>query len=650
LARVPVRLSAFELEKRGNGMSNSLSSHLQSEFQSRFRQHVAARFGVLPNFFRLAPETPEITEKMWGFAMAAYLDNPLPSVFKERLFVYLSRFCAVRYCIARHLGFLIGLGRPSGDARAPLHSNDDALRLLRRPLHRGLELEAQIVTANSWPPLADMPAMESPEEIAVFALASHVFVQTREAARCREALLRLFGGVHFQYLMLFLTFVHAAHYWTKVHPEIEFEDDVKELLKTQEALASLVLSDPEAAADNVVQTLVDELALLRTDADQAAKLLSSIVESSEDAIVSKNLDGIITTWNSGAQRLFGYSREEAVGQSIYLLVPPERREEEASILARLRRGERVEHLITERVRKDGTRVYVSLTVSPIRDGSGQVIGASKIARDMTEVVLAERRLRESEERFRKLSESLEAQVQARTEQLRALSFHLLKAQDDERRRLARDMHDTAGQTLAVLGINFDELMGDVSRVAPALAAKMEKTAELVQQLNRELRTTSYLLHPPLLDENGLTAALGWFVSGLQKRSGISIQLTIAEDVGRLSGEAELAIFRLVQECLTNVHRHSGSKTASIEIRRMAQRISVQVRDGGKGMSPEKLAEIQAAGSGVGIRGMRERLRHLDGELTIESNGHGTVVSAVIPVGGAQIANRADETSSLSAAV
>src|ERR1700745_462365 len=106
------------------------------------QQRVNDRFGVLPNFFRLSPETPDITEKLWGFAEAAYLDNPLPSVFKERLFVYLSRFCAVRYCVARHVGFLIGLGRPSGDPNARTHSVEDVVKLLRRPVLRGPELDA----------------------------------------------------------------------------------------------------------------------------------------------------------------------------------------------------------------------------------------------------------------------------------------------------------------------------------------------------------------------------------------------------------------------------------------------------------------------------------------------------------------------------
>src|SRR6201987_3680709 len=125
---------------------------------AELQQRVNDRFGVLPNFFRLSPETPEITEKLWGFAQAAYLDNPLPSVFKERLFVYLSRFCAVRYCIARHVGFLIGLGRPAGDAAVQPQNVVDVVRLLRRPFPREKELQLRLSRClNCRAPLAEMP-------------------------------------------------------------------------------------------------------------------------------------------------------------------------------------------------------------------------------------------------------------------------------------------------------------------------------------------------------------------------------------------------------------------------------------------------------------------------------------------------------------
>jgi hypothetical protein len=185
--------------------------------EPELEKHVGKRFGVLPNFFRLTPETPEITENLWGFAQAAYLDNPLPSLFKERLFVHLSRFCSVRYCIARHAGFLIGLGRPAGDKHARAQSIVEIVSLLQRPFPYGRELEERLSLCATCPaPLVEMPTADSQMEEAVFALAGHVFLQTTHASTCLDALDRLLGTVRLQYLVLLLSFVRAAHYWTKV--------------------------------------------------------------------------------------------------------------------------------------------------------------------------------------------------------------------------------------------------------------------------------------------------------------------------------------------------------------------------------------------------------------------------------------------------
>jgi PAS domain S-box-containing protein len=228
---------------------------------------VERRFGVLPNFFGLAPGSPEITANLWGFARFAYLDNPLPSLFKERLFVYLSRFCDVRYCITRHVGFLVGLGRASGDAACPAQSIEDVIRLLRRPLPRGADLEPCVVRCRACDaPLSEMPAPGSAMELAMFACASHVFLQTPDASRCADALKRACGETRFQYLLVFLMFVRAAHYWTKVHTDLTIEEDLEELLVTHERLADCLSDDPEASTGDIGQLLLDELTELREEA------------------------------------------------------------------------------------------------------------------------------------------------------------------------------------------------------------------------------------------------------------------------------------------------------------------------------------------------------------------------------------------------
>jgi signal transduction histidine kinase len=207
---------------------------------------------------------------------------------------------------------------------------------------------------------------------------------------------------------------------------------------------------------------------------------------------------------------------------------------------------------------------------------------------------------------------------------------LMFAQDQERRRIARELHDSAGQHLAALGMGLARIEDDAKRDPARLSKSIKDAQDLVQELTQEIRTTSYLLHPPMLDESGLSSALRWYIDGLAERSGLSIELNVPDNLERLAPEVELAIFRLVQECLTNIHRHSGSKTAVIRIAREPDKIYAEVQDHGKGISQERLAEIQSQGVGVGIRGMRERVRQSHGELTLDSNALGTKITAIFP--------------------
>ena len=385
---------------------------------------------------------------------------------------------------------------------------------------------------------------------------------------------------------------------------------------------------------------------MRQKADKALGLLAAIVDSSDDAIISKTLEGVITSWNTGAERLFGYTAKEAIGQHISLIIPLDRRDEETRILARLNQGKRIDHFDTIRLRKDGTTFEISLTISPVRDAAGKIIGASKIARDITGRKRFERELKESEQRFRELADALDTQVQFRTQelrrqnaeilqqsdQLRDLSGRLMLVQDEERRRIARELHDSAGQNLAALGMMIGGFEHQAKQDPTRLSQSIKDARDLIQNLTREIRTTSYLLHPAMLEEGGLSSALRWYVDGLAQRSSLSIELKIPDTLERLAPEMELAIFRLVQECLTNIYHHSESQTAVIHIAREPDRIYVEVQDHGKGMSAERLAEIQSqgVGVGVGIKGMRERVFHCHGELVVESNALGTKISAIFP--------------------
>ena len=253
------------------------------------------------------------------------------------------------------------------------------------------------------------------------------------------------------------------------------------------------------------------------------------------------------------------------------------------------------------------------------------------------ITLGELRRRENATLIRVQGE-LELRVQERTSDLdlvngnlRELSARLMQLQDDERRRIARELHDSVGQLLAALAMNLSAVRNDVERLTET-AAMLSDSETLVQDMSVEVRTISHLLHPPLLDEAGLASALRWYVEGFSQRSRIKVDLDLPSDFGRLPREMETAIFRVVQECLTNIHRHSGSPLAKIRLRRHEHDVLVQVEDKGRGIPPEKQQEMMTSGKvGVGVRGMRERLRQLGGSLEIESSGSGTTVEVQLPI-------------------
>ena len=368
----------------------------------------------------------------------------------------------------------------------------------------------------------------------------------------------------------------------------------------------------------------------RKRSERSTSLLAAIVDSSDDAIVSKTLDGIITSWNKSAERMFGYYPEEAIGKHITLIIPRDRWDEEAGIIERLRRGERVEHFQTVRRRKDGSPIDVSLTISPVKDSAGNIVGASKVARDITAQVRAAEALRAREEEFRRLSQSLDTEVRSRTRELQELSWQLMRLRDEERRHVARELHDSAGQSLAVLAIEVDQLLQKASN-PPELTADIERIRETVRQLHSDIRTTSYLLHPPLLDESGLQAAISWYAAGITERTALPIDVEISENLARLPRDLELVLFRFVQEALTNIHRHASATKASIVMSRSLAHITAEVCDNGSGMSAERLRQISSGGSGLGIRGMRERICQFQGCMEIRSDSTGTKVSIQIPL-------------------
>jgi signal transduction histidine kinase/PAS domain-containing protein len=246
--------------------------------------------------------------------------------------------------------------------------------------------------------------------------------------------------------------------------------------------------------------------------------------------------------------------------------------------------------------------------------------------------------RDRESQLRESHAELEHRVQERTEELlnashelRELSTRILQAQDEERRRIARELHDGAGQLLAALGMEVATLAMEREKLSSSAESALSSIESLIEQMVQDVRTMSHLLYPPLLDEVGLQSALQEYVSGFAQRSGIQVSLDLPAAFERLDREYELSLFRIVQECLTNIHRHSDSKTAQIRIVREGDTLTLEVQDEGGGMAAERLTEIQARGSGVGIRGMRERVRQFSGTMNIQSDSSGTQIKVIIPI-------------------
>jgi PAS domain S-box-containing protein len=228
---------------------------------------------------------------------------------------------------------------------------------------------------------------------------------------------------------------------------------------------------------------------------------------------------------------------------------------------------------------------------------------------------------------------------------RALSISLMRAQDDERRRVARELHDSAGQYLSALALAIDAARSHGDALPPAATRKLEEATEIINRCSAEIRTLSHLLHPPLLEELGLLSAVNWYVEGFAERSGLKVDLQLPAELARFNSSVEITLFRALQECLTNIHRHSGSSTASVKIESDDGHLMLEVRDEGRGIEPEMWGQWRGSKkrAGVGLSGMRERLKDLGGTLEIHSNRGGTTVRATIPIDERPSASAAADT-------
>jgi PAS domain S-box-containing protein len=467
----------------------------------------------------------------------------------------------------------------------------------------------------------------------------------------------------------------------------------------------------------------------RKQAAEARFRLASIVESSDDAIISKNLDGVIVTWNRGAEHIFGFSEAEAVGKPVTILVPPELQEEERTILKSTRAGEKVEHYETVRVTKAGKRINVSLTISPLKDATGRIIGSSKIARDITERKQAEEELRKSEKRFRLMADSapmliwlsgpdthatdfnkewlkftgrameqelgegwtvsihpddlnqrLETYAQAFeqkqkfiseyrmrrndgqyrwmldegvprflddgmfagyvgycldvTDQREAkaalveLSGRLIQAEEEERARVARELHDDINQRLALLANAVQQFeQATAANRDPLQKKDLREIWQLINEIATDIQHMSHQLHPSKLHYLGLATTVRELCHEVSRQHKIEVECVVRDLPQELAENTSLSLFRTVQESLRNVVKHSQAHHVKVELTCQSNVVQLRVSDDGVGFDPERTRNNH----GLGLLSMRERLRSVGGEFSIWSKPSlGTQVEGSAP--------------------
>lgn len=360
---------------------------------------------------------------------------------------------------------------------------------------------------------------------------------------------------------------------------------------------------------------------------QSDEVFRLLVESVKDyAIFLLDPSGNVATWNQGAERIKGYKADEIIGKHFSQFYPREAVESkwpERELEIAGREGRFVDEGL--RVRKDGSTFWANVVITALRDEeTGELRGFSKVTRDLSErraLEEASRRLnRELRNRVSQLLET-QRQVESRTLALQRLSSQLTRVKDEESRRISRSLHDDLGQHLTALKLELESEQDHQSNLTRAI--------RLADESLQKVRSLSYMLHPPLLDETGLIPALHWFIDGMQKRTKMRLIFDYQPSVfPRLSREIEISIFRVIQESLTNVYRHSGSEDARVDLNGEGETVRIRVRDFGKGI--ESNTATFSTSAGVGINSMRERVKQLNGELKLSRGEPGTIVDVVIP--------------------
>ncbi|MDF0675338.1 MAG: PAS domain S-box protein [Nitrospira sp.] len=368
----------------------------------------------------------------------------------------------------------------------------------------------------------------------------------------------------------------------------------------------------------------------RAKLDDATRRLGAIVESSSDAILSVTPDGFVTTWNGGAERIFGYTANEMIGRSILTIIPAHLHRDRARLLATVRGAHDIQSYDAVRLTKDGRCIDVSVTLSPLKDSVGQFVGVSKVIRDISDRKRGEGLLRQAHEALEMRVQERTAELSAANHSLRILSSRLMQVQEEERSRLARDLHDEVGQLLTALKIDLQDIRhGEAEK---ARFGSLTDSLELVDRLLTQVRTLALDLRPSLLDDLGLVSALRWYANRQAARNGWTLSLLVEGMGGRVPVPIEVTCFRVAQEALTNVAKYARAKMIDLALRRQDGEVMLIIQDDGVGFDVPSARRRAQGGESVGLLGMEERVRLAGGSLVISSApGDGTRLELCFPL-------------------
>lgn len=613
-----------------------------TETAVQLASEIKARFGLVPNFFRLASADPTITRNLWGFAQFGYLDNPMPPLFKERLFVYLSRFCDVRYCIARHVAFLVGLGHPAGDCTCVPQTVETVLPLLRRPLPKGKAFDALLARQQGLDRLsAPFPEPDSAGEQLIFACATHLFLQTPDAPRAFGALNSTLSPSDLEHLKVFLSFVRTAHYWTKLHPELTFEEDVAQLLETHEALAACVLNDQEGSDDAFKQRIKIELTSLQELKSQNAAMAKAHDSLSIDyqdveqrlqdrevilrdlfaaipaAVYACDAEGHITYFNRRAVELAVGGRSSIEDESsIHDRDAVRVLQAEAPMKAVLASGEPVvnREMLLERPGAPG--IHLLLNIAPLRDPVGKVTGAVNIFQNISELKCAQ------EQRERLLKE-----LQRSNDELSQFSYAV--------------SHDLQGPVRSVRALTQllvrrnDGPPEDASHLASLIEQAAEGMERLIDSLLRYAHAGQGEIRRQRVSAQAAVDSVRVALGALIAKTNAHISTTTLPIV-----DADpVQLQQLFQNLIANaIKYHRQGEPPSIEIRGEAipNGWRFAVKDSGQGIKREHHALIfeplkrlhgnDTPGSGLGLALCKTIVARHGGRIWVESDGagHGSI--------------------------